>query len=172
MAFSQLFSNVKQIYGYLVSRGGVKMFMREPPSRLSVLENIRKLGFEVTEIIDKQRKNKVKNYSINMDAKKDQKIIVGLSYYSNSLLQNLMMDVNVSKLVFRYMVIGGLQKFNIDDLVEHSRNLAKVLRNEYLLRDPREFQETIMHRISMLSAQKEIALNKDAATQSSHITLN
>ena len=83
------------------------MFMREPPSRLSVLENIRKLGFEITEIIDKQRKNKVKNYSINMDAKKDQKIIVGLSYYSNSLLQNLMMDVNVSKLVFRYMVIGG-----------------------------------------------------------------
>ena len=29
------------------------MFMREPPSRISVLENIKKLGFEVTETIDK-----------------------------------------------------------------------------------------------------------------------
>ena len=47
-----------------------------------------------------------------------------------------------------------------------------MLRNEYLLRDPREFQETILHRISMLSAQKEIVFHKDAATKSSHITLN
>lgn len=80
------------------------MFMREPPSRISVLENIKKLGFEVTETIDKQRKSRVTNYIINMDAKKDQKIIVGLSYYSNSLLQNLVMDSCVSKLIVRHMM--------------------------------------------------------------------
>lgn len=80
------------------------MFMREPPSRISVLENIKKLGFEVTETIDRQRKSRVTNYTINMDAKKDQKIIVGLSYYSNSLLQNLVMDSCVSKLIVRHMM--------------------------------------------------------------------
>ena len=126
------------------------MFMREPPSRISVLENIKKLGFEVTETIDKQRKSRVKNYTINMDAKKDQKIIVGLSYYSNSLLQNLVMDSCVSKLIVRHMIVGDVKKFNIDELVEQAKFIAKVVRNEYLLRDPRGFPETIHHRIDMI----------------------
>ena len=147
MTFSSIFANVKQIYSYLVSRGGVKMFMREPPSRLSVLENIKKLGFEVTETIDKQRKSRVKNYTINMDAKKDQKITLGLSYYSNSLLQNLLMDSCVSKLINRHMILGDLKKYYVDELVEHTRFIAKVVRNEYLLRDPRGFPETIYHRL-------------------------
>ena len=71
MSFSFIYAAVKQIYGYLVKRGGVKMIMREPPSRMSVLDGIKKLGFEVTEIVDKQRKSRVKNYTINMDAKRD-----------------------------------------------------------------------------------------------------
>ena len=53
MSFSFIYAAVKQIYGYLVKRGGVKMIMREPPSRMSVLDGIKKLGFEVTEIVDK-----------------------------------------------------------------------------------------------------------------------
>ena len=83
------------------------MIMREPPSRMSVLDGIKKLGFEVTEIVDKQRKSRVKNYTINMDAKRDQKFILGLSYYSNNLLQNLVMDCCVSKLIARNMIVGG-----------------------------------------------------------------
>ena len=53
MSFSSIFASVKQIYGYLIGRGGVKMIMREPPSRISVLETIKNLGFEANEIIDK-----------------------------------------------------------------------------------------------------------------------
>ena len=126
------------------------MIMREPPSRLSVLENIKKLGFEVTEIIDKQRKSRVKNYTINMDAKKDQKIILGLSYYSNSLLQNLVMDSCVSKLIMRHMVIGEVKQFNIQELLEQAKFMAKLVRNEYLLRDSRGLQEAVHHRLMML----------------------
>ena len=148
------------------------MFMREPPSRISVLENIKKLGFEVTETIDKQRKSRVKNYTINMDAKKDQKIIVGLSYYSNSLLQNLVMDSCVSKLIVRHMIVGDVKKFNIDELVEQAKFIAKVVRNEYLLRDTRGFPETIHHRIDMLQSMKEIVRTKDPDTKEDFITLN
>ena len=172
MQFSAIFANVKQIYGYLVTRGGVKMFMREPPSRISVLENIKKLGFEVSETIDKQRKSRVKNYTINMDAKKDQKIIVGLSYYSNTLLQNLFMDSCVSKLIVRHMIVGDVKKFDIEELVEQAKFIAKVVRNEYLLRDPRGFPETIHHRIDMLQRQNEILRNKDSAANQDFITLN
>lgn len=62
------------------------MIMRQSPSRASVLDTVVKLGFEVTEISNKQRKSRVKNYNVNMDAKRDQKVLLGLSYYSNGLL--------------------------------------------------------------------------------------
>jgi hypothetical protein len=47
------------------------MIMRERPSRISVLENIKKLGFEVTEAVDEKQKSRVKNFKINMDSKSD-----------------------------------------------------------------------------------------------------
>lgn len=77
---------MNQLYNYLLKRGGVKMIMRQSPSRASVLDTVVKLGFEVTEISNKQRKSRVKNYNVNMDAKRDQKVLLGLSYYSNGLL--------------------------------------------------------------------------------------
>ena len=46
------------------------MIMQLPPRRENVLDTIRKLGFEVTEIVEK-RKSRVKNFEINMDAKRD-----------------------------------------------------------------------------------------------------
>lgn len=71
LSFEQLFVQVQQLYSYLLQRGGVKMIMREPPSRLSVLDTVRKLGFEITEVTNKQRKGRKKAYNINMDAKRD-----------------------------------------------------------------------------------------------------
>ena len=32
---------------------------------------LKKLGFQATEIIDKQRRSKIKKYEINLDAKRD-----------------------------------------------------------------------------------------------------
>ena len=61
------------------------MVMRIPPRAESVLDTIVKLGFKVTEV-DEKRKSRVKKFEINMDAKRDQKILLGLSYYSNNLL--------------------------------------------------------------------------------------
>lgn len=83
------------------------MIMVVPPSRIQLLDTIKKLGFEATEVVSKQRGPK--NYTINLDAKRDQKVEIGLSYYSNNLLQNFMMDSVVCKLLVRNMIIGDQQ---------------------------------------------------------------
>jgi hypothetical protein len=68
--FNTIFEECKRVYNYIIRRGGIKMIMRLPPRRENVLDTIKKLGFEVTEIIEK-RKSRVKKFEINMDAKRD-----------------------------------------------------------------------------------------------------
>lgn len=65
-----------------------------------------------------------------------------------------------------------MKKFNIDELVEQAKFIAKVVRNEYLLRDPRGFPETIHHRIDMIQRMNEITRTKDPDTKEDYITLN
>ena len=69
--FDAFFASVGSIYSYLVKRGGVKMILRQSPSKLSVIDTIRKLGFRVQEILNQQGKRMVKNYTIYTDAKTD-----------------------------------------------------------------------------------------------------
>ena len=99
--FQVIYTSVKKIQNYLIVRQGVKTVMREVPTRHQVIDTIRKLGFQVTENTDKQRKSRVKNFTINMDAKYDKKTLLGLSYYSNNLTQNLVMDSCVSMLLLK-----------------------------------------------------------------------
>lgn len=158
--FNTLFFSIRQIYNYIIRRGGVKMIMVVPPSRIQLLDTIKKLGFEATEVVSKQRGPK--NYTINLDAKRDQKVEIGLSYYSNNLLQNFMMDSVVCKLLVRNMIIGDQQQLAEEELVGSVRILAKLLRNEYLLRDSRGFPETVIHRVETLASQKELIYDKSA----------
>lgn len=141
--FTNIFDSCKKIYNYLVRRGGVKMIMQIAPSKDSVLDTIRKLGFKVIEI----KENRRVRYDINMDAKRDQKILLGLSYYSNNLLQNLIMDAVIGKLLLREIVYDGKQELPIQSLIEKTQKISKICRNEYLLRDPRGFPETVNHRV-------------------------
>lgn len=71
MTFSSIYASVVQIYNYLKQRGGVKLIMQVKPTKLSVIDTIKKLGFEMTEIKDKQRKSRSKNWSINMEPKRE-----------------------------------------------------------------------------------------------------
>ena len=133
------------------------MIMREPPSRISVLDTVKKLGFKVDEIAGgKERTRRIKDYTVDLEAKRDQKILLGLAYYSNNLLQNLTMDACVGRMIVRQMIIGNQKEYSIEKLIAEARSLAKLLRNEYLLRDPRGFPETIFHRIQLLQGQNEI----------------
>ena len=81
----------------------MKLIMNEMPSRVNVLDHIKKLGFQCTEEKSK-RKSKKKNYIISLDHKKDQKVLMGLSYYSNNFMQNVVMDANISKILFVQMI--------------------------------------------------------------------
>lgn len=45
--FDHIYSAVLRIYDYLIKRGGVKMVMRQPPSKIFVLDCIKKLGFKI-----------------------------------------------------------------------------------------------------------------------------
>jgi hypothetical protein len=114
--FSTIYDQCIRVYYYLVRRGGVKMVMRLPPRAEAVLDTIVKLGFKVTEV-DEKRKSRVKKFDINMDAKRDQKMLLGLSYYSNNLLQNLLMDACIGKMVVRHMIAGGRQEVPVSELI-------------------------------------------------------
>lgn len=59
---------MRRFYDYLEKRGGVKMVMQVPPSRIQVLDTIKKLGFE---IVEKQTKTRSKDYKVFMEAKSD-----------------------------------------------------------------------------------------------------
>lgn len=133
------------------------MIMKIAPSQLKVLDTIRKLGFKVTESRDGRR---IK-YDINMDAKRDQKILLGLSYYSNNLVQNLIMDACIGKMLIRNLVFGGMAELQMPVLIEQAQKVSSLFRYEYLLRDPRGFPETIHHRIKMLEAEKEVVRERD-----------
>ena len=130
--FEQLFASCRQLYDYMVKRGGIKMIMTQPPSRFALLDCVKKLGFQVTELANKNSKSRIKKYDINLDAKRDQKTLLGLSYYSNNLLQNLVMDTCVGKLVTRHMFINGHQTYEVKDLIETAHFMQNILRNEYL----------------------------------------
>jgi len=86
ISLDSLHRNVAQIYDYLDKRGGFKMVMRQTPTKISVLNTVRNLGFHVVENVSQRGKKLVKKQEIWNDAKSDQKVLLGLSYYSNNLL--------------------------------------------------------------------------------------
>mmetsp|Transcript_8158 Transcript_8158/g.9824 ORF Transcript_8158/g.9824 Transcript_8158/m.9824 type:complete len:132 (+) Transcript_8158:2566-2961(+) len=115
--FQAFFASVREIYDFLELRGNVKMIMREPPSKRAVLDNITKLGFRIKQIEQSEGNRRGIQYKIYLDAKNDQKVTLGLAYYSNNLLQNLMMDAALSKQIVRNMVAGGQESYAVKDMI-------------------------------------------------------
>ena len=64
-----------------------------------MLDAVKKLGIVVTERTEIEGKKKIKLYSISMKSKKEHKILLSLIYYSNNLLQNLVIDFFIGKLL-------------------------------------------------------------------------
>ena len=60
--FPIIYDQVKSIYSYLLQRGGVKIIMRETPSKISVLDTIKHLGFTVTENVDSSKPSGKRRY--------------------------------------------------------------------------------------------------------------
>ena len=60
----------------------------------------------------------------------------------------------------------------MDELEGSVRILAKLLRNEYLLRDTRGFPETVIHRVETLASQKELIYDKTATPHAIRLNQN
>jgi len=60
------------------------------------------------------------------------------------------MDACIGKMLVRHMIVGGQQEVHVNMLLAQCETLSNLLRNEYLIRDPRGFPETVHHRIGVL----------------------
>ena len=95
-----LYRNSIKLYDYIIKRGQIKMIMTQPPSKRDVTETVLKLGFKTKPIQAKlNNKSKKPKFEVSLERKKDQKVLLGLSYYANNLIQNMMMDTCIGRLL-------------------------------------------------------------------------
>jgi len=99
-----------------------------------------------------------------MDHKKDQKVLIGLAYYSNSLLQDVSMDAGIGKLLYYHLIASGHSTLSVEDIREETLFLMNTLKNEFLLRDTRALPDAIRHRLEMLRDEKELTIDTDPQT--------
>ena len=93
--------------------------MTMAPNMTSVKNTIEKLGFPIKKIESKVQKQKKSKFEVNLEPKKDQKVLIGLSYYSSNLIQNMILDGVMGKLLIVYAMeskSGGSVSVNFDDL--------------------------------------------------------
>ena len=83
-----------------------------------------------------------------------------------------MMDACVGKVLTRHLVAGAAPAVSVAEVTAQCELLSSLLRNEYLLRDNRNFEDSVAHRIQCVANQKEIivkdgqiALSKAVAQQ-------
>ena len=63
-------------------------------------ETVLKLGFRTKPIKSKvNKKSKKPVLEVWLDRKEDQKVMLGLAYYANNLIQNMMMDACIGRLL-------------------------------------------------------------------------
>jgi len=105
------------------------MFINVNPTVIGTLDCIKKLGFPVED--DKlpmpSRKNNFKDLPISLAAKKDQKLLLSLSYYSDNVCQNAFIDACVSKLIQIKMLVGGQERLSSQQLLEGTSFIAEIL---------------------------------------------
>ena len=61
-------------------------------------------------LLQKQPKGSKNEMEVNLSAKTDQKTLLSLSYLSNSMLQNLVMDSSVCYVLQKHLNEGGSDK--------------------------------------------------------------
>ena len=68
------------------------------------------------------------------------------------------MDACVGKLLVRNILMYGRSTYEVDAIIDQADFIARTVRNEYLLRDPRGFPESVRHRLSCIEASKELQI--------------
>lgn len=94
-----LTSHCVKIYRYLSQRRITSVIMMDP-TQFAVQNVVKKLGFQLRKMA-KQPRGASNEEEVLLDARADRKVMLGLSYYSNTLFQPLIMDHLVGYFIAR-----------------------------------------------------------------------
>jgi hypothetical protein len=100
-----LLANSIQVYRYFKARG-INSLMTLDPTLFSITKVIKKLGFKIRKLAI-QPKGRNNEMEVVLDAKEDQKNELGLSYYSNALMQSQIMDCCIAFLLTKHFSISS-----------------------------------------------------------------
>jgi hypothetical protein len=95
-----LVANCIQVFRYFKSRK-INSLMTLDPTLFSVTKVVKKLGFKIRKLAI-QPKGRNAEMEVVLEAKDDPKIELGLSYYSNALMQSQIMDCCIAFLLTKH----------------------------------------------------------------------
>jgi len=100
-----------------------------------------------------------------MDPKQDQKMLLGLSYYSNSMLQTLLIDSCMTFIITKSMA-NLKTPVMIDYITAQITNFLNIFDHEFFKRQtPRPVDELIKVRLDCLAQLGEITIENGVVKQ-------
>ena len=103
---------------------------------------------------------------LNLEKSKEEwKILLGLSYYSNTLFQSIKLDTVICKLLVRNYASKIQTKMTISTLTQKIMIVKNLVRYEFIERLENPSYDTylalVMERLSILQSFKELTVDSD-----------
>lgn len=117
--------------------------MTQNPTQKGVESVLAGLGYKVL-LTGKQTKKASK--IVNLDKKSNKRELLSLSYYSIGVVQHMVMDIVIGKILF-LLRKSSQNKITIAELEDHVALMGHVFRNEYNDRDSRPYPVMLRQRI-------------------------
>lgn len=139
------------------------MVMTIEPQIFALTKIIQKLGFSIKKI-EQQPVGRHNEMEIYLDPKNDWKNSLGLSYYSNSMLQLMVMDSCVGYFLSKHFDTPETKNepLSLSKVEQDVMFVGSVLRHEYIEKlKQKPFKESFMERILLLQKLGEIKLEGD-----------
>ena len=148
MTFVDLYKNCRKLYFYIKRRRNIPMIDDLPPTKVEVSRAVQKLGFKVKNIQSTKFKKEIQTLEINLSKKNPEwKILLALSYYSNTLIQSIKIDSVISKLLVCHHASKKQTKMTIESLTEKIITYRNLVRYEFIVRLENPIQELVEDRL-------------------------
>ena len=135
MTFTDLYKNCRKLYSYIKARRNVPMIDDLPPSYGEVRKTAKSLGFKVVQTQHQKFKRTQRALEVNLEKKSPEwKVLLGLSYYSNTLLQGIKLDSVISKLLLRHYSSKQQPKMTMEQLTKKVLIYRNLVRYEFIVR--------------------------------------
>lgn len=141
------------------------------PTLLTVTSVVKKLGFKMQKQ-EKQPKGAQNDMEVNLDAKDDVKVVMSLSYYSNSLMQMQIVDCCVGYLLNKHFdsPIGQEKALTVSMIEEEVKFLYNVIRYEFIEKlKQRPINVSVMDRLQQLQDIGEVVVKDGLIAKPTHV---